>query len=115
MIYIGWNDYHNPLQTIDYYNEVLKISGEKAKNSIRLFNVPGMGHCSGGDGCDTFDKLGTMEAWLETGIAPDEMLSSKVVDGKVVRTRPLCAYPKVAKYKGTGNTDEAVNFVCEEQ
>lgn len=115
MIYIGWEDYHNPLQVIDYYKEVLKTSGDKVKDSIRLFNVPGMGHCSGGDGCDTFDKVGNMESWLETGKAPEQMLSSRIVDGKVVRTRPLCAYPMVARYKGTGSTDDAANFVCMEQ
>jgi feruloyl esterase len=114
MIYIGWNDYHNPLQVIDYYNDVLRTSGSQARGSIRLFNVPGMGHCAGGVGCDTFDKVGTMAQWLETGEAPEQILSSKLEDGKVVRTRPLCAYPKVARYKGTGNIDEGANFVCAE-
>ncbi len=112
MLYIGWNDYHNPLQVIDYYNEVLKTSGDRVGESIRLFTVPGMGHCVGGNGCDTFDKVGTMVKWIETGTAPDQILSSKVVDGKVVRTRPLCAYPMVARYKGTGDMDDASNFVC---
>ena len=114
MVYIGWNDYHNPVHVIDYYNEVLRTSGSRARDSIRLFNVPGMGHCAGGVGCDTFDKLGTMAQWLETGRAPDQVLASKLKDGKVIRTRPLCAYPKVARYTGTGHIDEAENFVCAE-
>ena len=114
MIYIGWNDYHNPLHVVDYYNDVLRTSGTQAKDSIRLFNVPGMGHCAGGVGCDTFDKVGTMARWLETGKPPEQIRASKLVDGKVIRTRPLCAYPKVAKYKGTGNIDEGENFVCAE-
>lgn len=115
MIYIGWNDYHNPIQVIDYYNAVLKTAGNQAKNSIRLFNVPGMGHCGGGTGCDTFDKVGTMAQWAETGKAAEQILGSHLTDGKVIRTRPLCAYPQAAKYKGTGNIDDAENFVCTEE
>jgi feruloyl esterase len=74
--------------------------------------VPGMGHCGGGAGCDTFEKLGTMDEWVDKGKTPDQILSSKVVDGKVIRTRPLCAYPLVARYKGSGSEDDAANFVC---
>jgi feruloyl esterase len=87
LTYIGWTDYHNPLQTIDYYNAVLKIAGvSKASNSVRLFNIPGMDHCSGGAGCDTFDKVGTMAQWVESGKAPDQILASKLVNGTLVRT-----------------------------
>jgi feruloyl esterase len=55
--------------------------------------VPGLGHCGGGDGCCTFEKLGTMDEWVDKGKAPDQIVASKVIDGKVIRTRPLSAYP----------------------
>jgi feruloyl esterase len=71
-----------------------------------------MNHCGGGDGPNKFDMLGALEAWKEKGEAPQSILASHEADGKVDRTRPLCAYPKVAKYKGAGSTDEAKNFVC---
>jgi feruloyl esterase len=77
-----------------------------------LFMIPGMDHCFGGAGCDTFDKLGAIAHWVESGKTPERIIASKLSDGKVVRTSPLCAYPKVAHYKGTGNTEKAENFVC---
>jgi feruloyl esterase len=115
MIYIGWTDYHNATDLMRYYNSALEhVGADKERDSIRLFIVPGMDHCGGGKGCDTFEKLGPMEQWVENGKAPEEILSSKLEDGETIRTRPLCAYPKMAKYKGTGNIDEAENFVCAE-
>ena len=80
--------------------------------SISLYMVPGMGHCAGGPGTDTFDKMGTIEQWVATGRAPEPIVASHVKDGKTERTRPLCPYPQVAQYKGSGSTDEAANFVC---
>jgi feruloyl esterase len=116
MIYIGWTDYHNPMEVANYYNAALKSAGtSKGKDSLRLFLIPGMDHCGGGAGCDTFEKLGPMEQWVEKGKAPDQILTSKLADGKVFRTRPLCAYPKVATYKGTGDINDAANFACTEQ
>jgi feruloyl esterase len=116
MIYIGWTDYHNPMGVARYYNEALKsVGSSKGRDSLRLFFIPGMDHCGGGAGCDTFEKLGPIEQWVENGKAPEQILASKVIKGKVIRTRPLCAYPKVAKYKGTGDINDAVNFVCTEQ
>jgi feruloyl esterase len=113
MIYIGWTDYHNPLELVGYYNRVLANDGEgNAANAMRLFLIPGMDHCFGGFGCDTFDKLGTIDKWVETGKAPEQVLASKLADGKVVRTSQLCAYPKVAQYKGAGDTEDAASFVC---
>ena len=72
--------------------------------------VPGMEHCRGGPGPDTFDGLGALEAWVEKGVAPEQIIAAKIEGGKTTRTRPLCVYPKVAKYKGTGSTDEASLF-----
>jgi feruloyl esterase len=74
--------------------------------------VPGMGHCRGGDGPNTFDALTALETWVEKGKAPDQIIASHSQAGKVDRTRPLCAYPMVARYKGTGSIDDAANFVC---
>jgi len=71
-----------------------------------------MGHCGGGDGPNAFDKVGPLERWVEQGKAPDELIASHSSNGKVDRTRPLCPYPQVARYKGAGSIDEAANFVC---
>jgi feruloyl esterase len=75
--------------------------------------VPGMQHCSGGPGPDSFDSLTALERWVEQGIAPKQIIASKLTSGVVTRTRPLWAYPQVARYKGKGSTDDAANFRCE--
>ena len=74
--------------------------------------VPGMTHCQGGVGTDTFDKVAAIEEWMAKGTAPAQIVASHVTDGKVDRTRPLCPYPQVATYKGSGSTNEASNFAC---
>jgi len=79
---------------------------------VRLFMAPGMNHCAGGDGPNVLDTVSVIEKWVEQGQAPDQIVASHVTSGTVDRTRPLCAYPKVAQYKGSGSTDEAPNFVC---
>ncbi|HEV2202625.1 MAG TPA: tannase/feruloyl esterase family alpha/beta hydrolase [Bryobacteraceae bacterium] len=115
LLYHGWSDPNVPtLNTIQYYDRVVDTMGgaAKASNNIRLFLEPGMGHCRGGEGPDTFDKVGALEQWFEQGKAPDKLIASHSTDGKVDRTRPLCPYPQVAKYKGSGSIDEAANFVC---
>lgn len=112
IFYIGWNDGHNPEELIGYYQAALRNAGPKAGASVRLFTIPGMGHCLGGAGCDTFNKLGTIDRWVEHGEAPERVLASRVSDGSVVRTRPLCAYPQVASYKGVGDINDAKNFLC---
>ena len=114
IMYKGWNDAGVPPgQPVDYFNRVLKKVGAKAvADGVRLYMVPGMNMCSGGDGADTFDWFATMRTWVEQKRVPADLVASRVVDGKTVRTRPLCAYPQVATYKGSGNTDEAANFVC---
>jgi len=113
MMYIGWTDYHNPMELAGYYKRVLKNSVDKnPEESVRLFIIPGMDHCFGGFGCDSFDKLGTIDQWVESGKAPERILASKLKDGKAIRTSPLCAYPMKAKYKGTGDTEDAENFAC---
>ena len=115
ILYHGWADPQIPaMSTVNYYDRVLQtMGGEKGtKESVRLFMVPGMNHCGGGTGTTTFDMLEALEAWVEKGQAPDRIPASRVVEGKTERTRPLCAYPQVAMYDGSGSTDDAANFVC---
>jgi feruloyl esterase len=112
LIYHGWSDPGiPPSNSVNYYRSVLKAT-PGASASVRLFMVPGMAHCGGGDGTSTFDMVAAADNWVETKIGPVTIPASKVVEGKVVRTRPLCAFPAVARYKGAGSTDEAANFVC---
>ena len=77
--------------------------------------VPGMFHCGGGVGCSSFDKLTPLMQWVEAGTAPERLTASRIINSKTDRTRPLCPYPQVAKYKGSGSTDEAANFSCQKQ
>ena len=112
LLYIGWTDYHNPQELIGYYTSLARSAGKQARGSLRLFTIPGMDHCAGGAGCDTFDKLSVIDAWVDRGEAPERIVASKFDDGKLQRTRPLCAYPAVARYKGTGDTKDAANFIC---
>ena len=115
LMYTGWVDPILPAEDVlHYYDEVVKTSGglEKTKEFFRLFMAPGMGHCNGGPGPNVFDTLGSLEEWVERGVAPDRILASHVTSGVTDRTRPLCAYPLVARWKGTGSTDDAANFRC---
>jgi feruloyl esterase len=114
IIYHGWGDQNiPPRESVNYYNGLVKTMGkEKVGDAVRLFMVPGMGHCGGGDGPNDFDMLAALERWRERGNAPTEILASQVNEGRVSRTRPLCPYPQVAKYRGTGGIDRAENFVC---
>ena len=112
LMYHGWADQQvAPLNSVTYVDAVLNASGKSAGGkSIALYMVPGMGHCSGGAGTATFDKVAAMEQWIATGRAPAQIIASHQTAGKTDRTRPLCPYPQVAKYKGTGSTDDAANF-----
>ena len=113
--YHGWGDPQiSPFNSTQYYARVLEALGgaSRVRGSYRLFMAPGMGHCGGGEGPDTFDVVSALEQWVEHGRAPDQIMASHSTNGVVDRTRPLCPYPQVAAYKGTGSTDEAANFVC---
>lgn len=115
LMYHGWADQLIPPEnSVNYYTSVVKVAGGTAKTAdrVRLFMVPGMNHCRGGEGPNEFDVVGAMEQWVEQKKAPDEMIASHRTKGQVDRTRPLCPYPQVAKYKGAGSIDEAANFVC---
>jgi feruloyl esterase len=117
LIYAGWSDPGIPPgYIVDYYKNV--VANTKVKNvrdAARLFMVPGMGHCGGGDGTSTFDMLSALDQWVEQGKAPERIPASRLKDGVVDRTRPLCPYPQRATYTGRGSTDEAANFVCRAQ
>jgi feruloyl esterase len=127
--YQGWADpVIGVLDTIGYYDKVTARQGSLAQTQsfFRLFVVPGMGHCGGGDGANVFgnageaapvitpqtDLLMALDRWVERGTAPDDLIASKVTDGTVTGTRPLCAYPRKAVYAGTGSTEDAASFSC---
>jgi feruloyl esterase len=115
LMYHGWSDQLiAPRNSINYYLSVAKALGgiDKVSDSIRLFMVPGMNHCAGGDGTDSFDSLATLEQWVEQKKAPEQLLASHLTNGVAARTHPLCPYPQVAVYTGTGSTGAAVNFIC---
>ena len=134
ILYHGWNDPAiSALSTIDYYGQVIAANGD-AKSFTRLFMVPGMQHCYGGPGPSNFGQFGwsglgpddakhniyrALEDWVDHGIAPEQVIAAKIeADGKtapkITMTRPLCAYPKKAKYNGNGDTSDAANFTCSE-
>ena len=114
LMYHGWSDPQvTPLNSVLYYEDVVKTVGKKqAANSIRLFMMPGVNHCSGGPGPDSFEKVKVMEEWVEQGKAPERIVASHSTAGKVDKTRPLCAYDQTAKYNGSGDTNDAANFTC---
>ena len=116
LMYHGWADQLiAPENSINYYESVAKKLGGAAKTAdeMRLFMVPGMTHCGGGEGPNVFNAVGAMENWVERGTAPTQLIASHAnVAGTVERTRPLCPYPQTAKYSGSGSIDDAMNFVC---
>jgi Tannase and feruloyl esterase len=113
--YHGWADPQiSPGNSVQYYQRAVEANGGLAKvqASYRLFMAPGMAHCGGGEGPNTFDMVDALQQWVEQKKAPEQIVASHSRNGAVDRTRPLCPYPQVAKYKGSGSTDEAANFVC---
>lgn len=131
ILYHGWSDAAlPPVNTIEYYKSVgAKMGAKNAEAFVRLFMVPGMQHCAGGPGPSSFGQLGAaegdaqhdiaraLEHWVEDGVAPSQIIATKFKSpmnpaSGVVRTRPLCAYPQVARWNGSGSTDDAANFTC---
>ncbi len=110
----GWADGLIPPQsTVNFYQALVKDIGQRrAGQNVRLFMVPGMGHCGGGSGPSSIDMLGAIDQWVQTGTAPERLIASNP-PGRPVRTRPLCPHPKVATYIGHGDTDDARNFHCD--
>jgi feruloyl esterase len=128
ILYHGWNDPAiSPLNSIQYYEQVqAKMGSAKTADFLRLYMVPGMGHCAGGPGATAFGQLGiptatgpkygvfdALEKWEEQGVAPGLIVATKYgAAGKAQMTRPLCAYPAVAKYNGSGDAKESASFTC---
>lgn len=114
LITYGWADQVlQPMMGVNYYQQAVTANGPDGEDFMRLFMVPGMTHCAGGYGPDQHDPVTAIINWVEAGQAPDSLMASRVVDGETVRTRPLCPYPRVARYDGSGSIDEAENFRCE--
>jgi feruloyl esterase len=132
LMFHGWDDTGiSPLRSIDYYETVERTMGGRAatQDFMRLFLLPGVGHCSGGAGADTVDYLDYVQAWAENGQSPDTLIAFHLstppniinmyftapefpVDPtKVVFTRPIYPYPLQARYKGTGDPNRATSFV----
>ena len=113
LMYHGWSDPGIPARaSVNYYEAARARTGRAATDSLRLFMVPGMGHCGGGDGVTSFDFVSELDRWVTTGKAPATIPASRVQAGKVERTRPLCAYPQFAVYKGKGDVNDAASFEC---
>ena len=127
MVYHGVSDtIFSPDDTASWYDGVAKNNGGNATDFARFFRVPGMNHCSGGPSTDQFDMLTPLVNWVEKGQAPDSVTASARGTGNAAgantdlpvawsatRTRPLCPYPKVAKYKGSGDLESAASFSCQ--
>jgi len=116
VMYHGWSDsFISPRNSIAYYESVQALQGgeKPTQDFLRLFMAPGMMHCAGGNGPNIFDALGALENWVEKGQAPALIIASHPgPGGKTDRTRPLCVYPQVEIYKGTGDINDAASFVC---
>ena len=113
LMYPGWSDTSIPPDvSIAYFKDAAAKLGAGAADSMRMFMVPGLGHCTPAESHGSFDSMRVLEQWVENKKAPEQIIVSRKVDGKVVRTRPLCQYGRVATYNGSGSTDDAANFSC---
>jgi feruloyl esterase len=106
--------------TVAWYQRLRSANNGEAADFARLYPIPGMNHCSGGPATDSFDMLNALVGWVEQGVAPDRVLASARAGNTELppnwsptRTRPLCPWPKVARYAGTGDVESAANFRCE--
>jgi len=103
-----------PRGTVNYFHRVLKENGgsRQVDDFMRLFMAPGVAHCAGGAGPNPVGTLEAVVDWVEKDIVPTRILATRTLPGGAVRSRPLCAYPKTARWTGAGSTDDAANFVC---
>ncbi|HUL82896.1 MAG TPA: tannase/feruloyl esterase family alpha/beta hydrolase, partial [Gammaproteobacteria bacterium] len=109
----GWADpILQPLMGVNYYEKAVVANGPDGTEFLRLFMVPGMAHCGGGVGPDQNDAVTAVIDWVEKGVAPDKLIAKKIVNGTTTRSRPLCPYPQVARYKGQGSLADAASFEC---
>jgi hypothetical protein len=116
ILWHGWADPAlNPLETIDYYQRVL-ASDANAREYVRLFMLPGVLHCAGGNGPSDVSWLRAITEWVEKGVAPEQLNAVKRDStARIIGSRPVCSYPRRAVYKGSGNTEDAANFSCAER
>jgi feruloyl esterase len=118
LIWHGWSDGAVPAEmAIDLFERVRRdtavVPGQlPLEQSLRLFMVPGVQHCSSGSGLTDFDALTALDSWVEQGRPPERIGASQLVDGRPVRSRPLCPFPQTAHYSGSGDPDNADNFTC---
>ena len=113
LFYHGWADPGPaPANTLAYYTAVGQTLGGSQDDWMRVFMMPGVGHCRGGRGPDEADFIGALDRWRESGTAPARIDAARVTDNRIEMTRPLCPYPQIARYTGTGSTNDAANFVC---
>ena len=113
LMYHGWSDTAiSPENTINLYTNIVQKTGANSDNWVKLYMIPGMGHCQGGNGTDQFNKMGVIERWRESNSAPQAIAASHVNGNTVDMTRPLCPYPQVATYNGVGSTNDAASFSC---
>jgi Tannase and feruloyl esterase len=114
LMYHGWSDPQvTPYNTIDFFHKVLATQGGAGVGtSVQLYMVPGMNHCQGGPGTDSFNKMSAIEEWIRTGSAPSRIEAAHLTNGAIDRTRPLCPWGQVAKWNGSGSTDDTANFAC---
>jgi feruloyl esterase len=121
IVYHGASDGAFSVQgTIDWYAKLRANNGSDVADFVRFYPVPGMTHCGGGPATDRFDAFGALVAWVEQGTAPGDLLADVraenaelPADWSKTRSRPLCDWPKVARYRGTGDLESAASFVCE--
>ena len=130
ILYHGWNDPAiSAVNTVQYYQAVQHAMGSKAGSFIRLYMAPGMQHCGGGPGPNSFGQSGTttargdkrgiysaLEQWVEKGTIPGDIIATKYIDDNsskgIQMTRPLCPYPQIARYNGSGDKNDASSFTC---
>jgi feruloyl esterase len=115
LIYHGYDDLIiSPYSSIWFYEDLAEKNGgyEKLEGHARLFMVPGMQHCTGGSGPNTFDTLSALEKWVEKGVAPDAIPATHSTSSAVDRTMPLCKFPEEAHYKGSGDVNDSSNWSC---
>jgi feruloyl esterase len=119
ILYQGYSDGRvSPFATIRFYQDAAKLQGgyEHLQNGMRLFLEPGMHHCGGGPGPNSFDLLSALEGWVENDVAPNAISAVKFLNDdpsmSIVRTMPLCKFPEMAHYRGNGNVDDGSNWSC---
>lgn len=111
----GWADpVLQPMVGVNYYEQAMTENGPDTPGFFRLFMIPGMSHCGGGVCPNQHDPMTPIINWVEKRKAPETITAKQIAKGEVVRTRPLCPYPKVARYSGEGSIDDAANFKCVE-